>query len=297
MLYVVGHLAINQHYVVDRIPSADQDAMLLSHSAFPGGAAGNVATAVAHLGGEVSLVSRVGDDAYGYMLRDEIIAQGVGADHISVDPNRPTTEMVAIKTTDGRRSFLIDLNGASNDAETVVRIASAGSQEEWAFVGCPLLLAAQIAAKLRPSSVSVALGFWIASDEINLIGQLDPVLRKARFAFLNASEYASISPPVSEAIEGAIQRGLTVITTDAEHPIRVHHAFGIEYFEVPPLAGLVDTIGCGDAFMGSFLAAWETGADLTGCVNRGISAARRVAMIPTERFPHPSRSLPDLDRR
>lgn len=288
MLHVVGHLAIDRHFVVDRIPQPNQDATILRRYDCPGGAAGNVAAAIAAQGGQVCLVSCVGNDALGQELRSEIAAHGVGVNYVSLDPLRKRSELIAIKTEAGDRSFLLDPNSAQNNPYNVAHLASLGSGEDWCFVGCQLALAAQAARMLRAKSASVALGFWVASGEIQEIDHLLCLVGRTRIAFLNAVEFRAIPPNVNAILRREIQRGLILIITDGGNQVRAIRRSGVNTYEVPALSGVVDTTGCGDAFMGAFLAASQQGEDLDGCVKRGIAQAARIAMNPSLRL-KPSR--------
>lgn len=55
------------------------------------GGAGNVAGNLRAMGAEVDLVSVIGEDGWGRALRDNLIAAGISAGGLVVDPERPTT--------------------------------------------------------------------------------------------------------------------------------------------------------------------------------------------------------------
>jgi 5-dehydro-2-deoxygluconokinase len=55
-----------------------------------GGFAGNVATALARLGVQAGVVSRVGDDGHGQFARDFLVSEGVDVRFVGTDPYWPT---------------------------------------------------------------------------------------------------------------------------------------------------------------------------------------------------------------
>jgi rfaE bifunctional protein kinase chain/domain len=72
------------------------------------GGAANVAHNVAALGGQVSLVGVVGQDAGAARLRADLDAVGVGAGALEVDRDRPTTEKVRVVTDRNQQVARID---------------------------------------------------------------------------------------------------------------------------------------------------------------------------------------------
>lgn len=85
---------------VDAIPTTAQKYRATTAQIVGGGIAANAAVAVARLGGDAILATRLGDDAIGDMILDDLRAEGVNVDHarrspqarssysaINVDPN------------------------------------------------------------------------------------------------------------------------------------------------------------------------------------------------------------------
>ena len=72
------------------------------------GGAANVAHNISALGGRTTLIGVVGDDRAGASLRAQLDADGIGADGLVVDPERPTTEKVRIVTERNQQVARVD---------------------------------------------------------------------------------------------------------------------------------------------------------------------------------------------
>ena len=96
----------------------------------PGGAPGNVAVGLAKLGRAVSMISRVGDDAFGKLLVDALNGYGVGTLAVQMAAGEKTGLSIVTLDGQGDRSFMFyhdkpaDLNIASDmiTAETLVGV-------------------------------------------------------------------------------------------------------------------------------------------------------------------------------
>lgn len=73
--------------------------------ACPGGAPCNVLAMLRKLGKSCAFVGKVGDDMFGVLLQHTILAAGINADHLIMDPKIPTT-LAFVKTfSNGDRDF------------------------------------------------------------------------------------------------------------------------------------------------------------------------------------------------
>lgn len=80
--------------------------MLESVAFHGGGCAMNTAVNLARLGAEVAFVGAVGDDAYGGMLRGELIEAGVDESGLFVSPELPTGTVAVLVNRNAERKFL-----------------------------------------------------------------------------------------------------------------------------------------------------------------------------------------------
>lgn len=102
-----------------------------------GGVARNVAENLARLGVPVTLVSRLGADEAGAVLRDGLAAAGVGVEHLAEVAGSPTAQYVAVLDPSG------DLVIAAADMDVLELIApaevdAAWPEAGWVFADCNL---------------------------------------------------------------------------------------------------------------------------------------------------------------
>jgi ribokinase len=78
----------------------------------PGGKGANQAVAAARLGGEVSMVGRVGDDAFADVLLDNLSSSGVNAEYVRRDENA-ATGVALIVVDDAGENIIVVASGAN----------------------------------------------------------------------------------------------------------------------------------------------------------------------------------------
>lgn len=81
----------------------------------PGGAPANAGVAVAHIGGEVGFVSKVGDDAFGRYLRRYLADQGVDVAGVQVASGYTTALAFSSPQTAGTVDFLFYRTGCAHE--------------------------------------------------------------------------------------------------------------------------------------------------------------------------------------
>ena len=87
-------------------PAKGQDALASSTEFHCGGSAANTARALAWMGLEVSLISRVGPDPLASRVLDHLAEAGVSPTNLQHDPAAPTGLMYIVVTPDGERTML-----------------------------------------------------------------------------------------------------------------------------------------------------------------------------------------------
>jgi ribokinase len=127
---VVGSVNIDLVFRVPRLPRPGETLAGDGMATVPGGKGANQAVAAARLGARVSLVGRVGDDAFGPRLRAGLDAEGVAVDHVRTAPDCPSGVALIGVEPSGENAIVI-VAGANGrltpedvrDADEVIRSA------------------------------------------------------------------------------------------------------------------------------------------------------------------------------
>lgn len=245
----VGHAAIDRIYRIDKFPERPTKIRALEHLEAGGGMAANAAAAIARLGGQVELWSRVGEDDNGVKIRRSLTAAGVDTRYVQpFEDNRSSTSVILV---DGMGERMIvgsrDVNMPSGTAWLPLeRIAEANA----VLVDLRWLEAARVVLEAArkvgvPTVLDADLG---ARDAIaELLGLVDYAI---------FSEQALEEFTAEEAVEDRLRRvaalgprhaGVTLgprgyVWLDSGS-IERHAAYQVD---------VVDTTGAGDAFHGAF---------------------------------------------
>lgn len=281
---VIGNLSWEQLLVVEQLPRPNEDVFLEERYRFPGGAAANVAATLAMLGDRVSLLAKVGTDERGDQLVRDLAAYGVEIDLVS-QSTASTAEFLVVMDRAGQRSFFLDPNQASFrlDAADLQQVAWS-SYDAVCIAGPNASLTENALAASRAAGLRVALnaGFLVAGGAAH-----DAVLRLAHEAdlvFLNRSELDALSPAEQNALLSGPSRPRqgTIVTAGAESAS--WHADGNTEC-VAPSRGVrvVNSLGCGDAFMAGCVSALWRGESPRAALAQGHRCAASVAGLPVER--------------
>lgn len=284
-IVVVGNVSCDRLLLVEKLPKPNRDVVVRQTALLDGGAAANVAAAIAANGGRAALASAVGRDAWGRRLLQNLRAVGVDT-RLCARSDRPTSEFVVAMAANGDRTFYVDLAGASFSYDASPVYEQLGATNAVAFVGCRFdaVRAHALAMAQRGVQLYAALGFWIASGEL---AKADPMFSHAlRGCFLNKDEWSALPSKWRESLldPAYLADGRFVVVTSGAASTTVFAAAGEMIERPPPLRRVVNTLGCGDGFMGAFLAESVKGHSLSRCMRRGHSFARRIAGRTPERL-------------
>jgi pseudouridine kinase len=252
-----------------------------------GGVARNVAENLAGLltsaDAHVELVSAIGDDEAGTMLRAHLTARGVGVDHVQVHPGQATAQYVAVLEPGGDLTIGIAAMGILDRVDTAA-ITAAWPVGGWLFVDTNLAVPVltDVVGRARTE------GTWLAVDAVSS--------RKVVRLPADLTGISLLSCNRDEARAWLTEHGLFADGDDRELALRlrtagvaavlltrgaagvvVADASGVQ--ELPAVAAeVVDVTGAGDALIAGTLAALINRADLVAAVRSGIQlAARTVA--------------------
>src|SRR5882762_1094069 len=110
-IVVVGSINLDLVGATQRIPIAGETVAGFSFQTFPGGKGANQAVAAARLGASVSMLGKLGTDAFGAQLRESLEESKVNTDGIDVVPG---SSGVALITTDAKGQNAITVVAGAN---------------------------------------------------------------------------------------------------------------------------------------------------------------------------------------
>lgn len=102
MIYVLGSINMD---MVANVPYMPKSGETLSADKFytnPGGKGANQAVAIAKLGGEVKMIGKVGNDAFGAPLKEHLSAFGVNVDFVTRAETNSGLAMIIVEKGDNR---------------------------------------------------------------------------------------------------------------------------------------------------------------------------------------------------
>lgn len=247
-----------------------------SVSAAMGGAPFNTARTCGRLGVAVSFIGALGDDRFGRLLRERLVADGVDVSG-APEVGRPTTLAAAELDDRGAASYRFYLEGTS--APTLGRVAPLGPDVSFVYTGGLALvlepMADAVAAMVnaiarRPVEqrpvvmIDVNARPHVIDDRHRYLERLWEVLASADVVKVSDDDLAVVRPGVEtfEAARGLLELGPSVVFVTAgagEVVALVRSGAAAEVVErrvpVTPV-DVVDTIGAGDSFGGAVAAWW-----------------------------------------
>jgi sugar/nucleoside kinase (ribokinase family) len=244
-----------------------------------GGSAANTAAWLAAVGAQVTLVARVGDDALGRTVVDELTTAGVDL-AVTIDPDRPTGTCIVLVDPAGERT-MVPSAGANETVGTALPTIAEG--ERLHVSGYPLLRAASspaIAAALaqaRSAGASVSVDAASAAPLRDFGARRFMDLVGPALLFANADEAAVLTrldDPGDAARRLAEACGEAIVKCGAEGAVWSDGSAltRTTVSRVQP----VDSTGAGDAFAAGVLAALARGAGITAALRAGHELASRA---------------------
>lgn len=255
----VGSALEDRLYALSNLPEPDGGAFVRGETTALGGVAANVASALARLGREAGVISRVGSDAAGDRVRSDLRERGIDASRLRRG-DEPTSYTMILRDPEGERMIVAGGESVPNlrlregdheylrGADVVFTSAYAPdpvTRELAASDGLPPLVCdlpgplSELAGRgTRPETVdalAAACDLFVANE-------------------VSARSYLGVGP--KEAIRELRERGVrrAAITRGADGALLLD---GSEITEVDAFeVDAVDTTGAGDAFTAGLIHAW-----------------------------------------
>lgn len=259
---VIGSVHMDLIASADRLPRIGESVTGGVFSMAPGGKGGNQAIQLALCGIETTLVSRVGDDQFGAVLRSALSRKGVRIHRVAVDPERATGASTVLAAEDDYASIIApgaagaldaaDLVAARHEIE-LASLAVLQMELDWTFVAGAI---AECAALATP----VMLNASPAPSDPRQFAQLPP--GAVRWLVVNQTEAAALAghpvgglrdvPAVAAALQASLDVPEVIVTAGGDGA--VWRSGGQTIAQPAFRADVVDTVGAGDAFLGALAA-------------------------------------------
>ena len=253
--------------LIDFTPAGKSEKGLPLYEANPGGAPANVLAAVKKLGGRSAFIGKVGDDAHGKFLADNMKKYGVDLAGMRIDREIPTTLAFVALDEKGDRSFSFyrkpgaDLMLRPEELDECLlcdcRIFHFGSVSMTADPARSATLAAAEAAKKAGAIVSFDPNYrpllWDSPDDaIEQMKRGAALSDVVKFADTEL-EMLTGSNDISSGAAGFIENGATLVLVSmgagGSYIRNARAEVRLATYDVDT----VDTTGAGDAFLGAVL--------------------------------------------
>jgi ribokinase len=283
-ILVVGSINMDLVVRVPHSPMPGETVLGGDFETFPGGKGANQAVAAARMGGEVTMVGRVGQDNFGDTLIHGLVENNVKTNQVIKDPESPTGIAMIAVAANGENSIVV-ASGA-NLKVSIEDVENARPQMRSAD-----LLLLQLECPLETVTAAVDLAHAYDIPVVLNPAPAQPLskvlLSKINYLTPNESELAQLSgeDDLEKGIEKLRGWGVrNLIITMGARGARVITAAIDEHLSAHEITA-VDTTAAGDAFNGALGVALAEGKTLLKSVRYGMAAG---ALAATRRGAQPS---------
>lgn len=286
VIAVLGSVNADVSGFCDHLPRPGETVLGTRYSIALGGKGANQAAAVARLGYRVEMIGRVGDDAFGAMVRAGLDAFGVGHDHLLI--TKGTATGLALISVDAHAENCIVVVGGANAEvdQAVVDNAAAPLRQAPILLmqlEIPLIADLTAAAQTRENG-----GLVILDPAPAPAGGLSPdVLRAVDIVTPNETEteiLVGIRPQsaadAARAAELLMSRGVaSAVIKMGRHGV-YFRGKGAEGLVPPFTVKAVNSVGAGDTFNGGLAVALARGDELPAAVRFAAACGALAATGP-----------------
>ncbi len=283
-IIILGVFNADTSYRADRAPRIGETVMGNAFALGPGGKGSNQAVAAARLGADVSLISKLGEDAFADMAFKIWAEAGV----------KPVVEQSAESHTGAAYIFIEEATG-DNAIIICPGVAATISRADLDANADLITSAAVFLTQLEQPLEAAARGLELAKsagvttilNPAPAVPLPDGMLALCDYVTPNETETESLTGvPVNglddarQAAEVFLSKGAGgAVITLGENGVYYHDAERRELIPAAAAGPVVETTGAGDAFNGGFAAGLARGDDAVdavrlGCATAGISVTR-----------------------
>ncbi len=278
-ILIFGGVLVDRYFSIEQWPARGQDGYFTGETSFVGGCAVNMSATIRNLGGNPQVVSCVGKDAVGEMIRTYCRDAGL-SDQYLFDTLGTTGSCLVFSEPDGERTFLTQ-KGVEERFSLALEQSIEQATPGWIGVTGYYLLSQDGEAILRCLERLSAQGNQILFDPSPLVGDirpelLDRILKICQIITPNQVELEKMGGPAKRS--AWIQEGKTVIVKQGAQG---GHVFTpTEEFSYPAApCQAVDTTGAGDSFSGALLWALDHNNSIQQAVRLAARCAAKTAEV------------------
>ena len=283
-ILVVGSINMDLVVRVPHAPSPGETVLGGDFTTFPGGKGANQAVAAARMGGEVTMVGRVGNDDFGNTLIHGLLENKVKTTRVTKDSSAPSG-IAMIAVADDGENMIVVASGANMN----ISIEDVNKASELMREADLLLLQLETPVEVVSAAVELA-----KAHEVPVVLNPAPAqpLAESLLANIdvitpNQNELAVLSgeATLADGIQKLLGWGVkNLVVTLGANGARVVTE-GIDQHLPAYEVTAVDTTASGDAFNGALAVSLAEGKTLLEAVNDGMAAG---ALAATKRGAQPS---------
>lgn len=280
---VVGSLNMDLVIRSPHIPQPGETIIGSDFQSIPGGKGANQAVAAARLGGQVSMVGRVGDDGFADVLLDNLAAAGVDTSFVQRDETTASGAALIVVDDNGENIIVVASGANMQLSETDVESAEqviADSDVLILQLEVPLPVVIRAAQIAQAHQVTVVLNPAPARELPPELLQLVDVLvpnesETALLTRLPIGDQVELEKAAQKLLSSGVRsvvitlggRGAFLASTDNKSKI-------YEAFSVQP----VDTTAAGDAFVAGLAVNYGAGKTLPDAIRWGNAAGAMASL-------------------
>lgn len=295
---VLGSVHMDLIATAARLPGRGESVTGGTFAMAPGGKAGNQACQCALAGAEAAILTRLGDDDFGRTLRVALADRGVDVTTVVTDPEAATGASTVL-AGEGDYQSIIAPGAAGRLSRADIEAARPAIEAADALL---LQLEIDPAISAHAAAIASAAGRMVvlnASPAPDGWGALPEALRRATSVLIvNRVEAARLagrpdrSGGAASAVAARTGVATVIVTLGAEGNEGIADGKLVRQEAFPAM--VVDTVGAGDAFLGTAVVALLEGASLPAALRRGAAAGALAVSVRGVYDALPTREAVDL---